>query len=121
MGARLVEVSLFICSHRELSHMAAQGIFGQFEADLRTSSPSLFPFQQLEISYVGHEIGLPSPSRIPSTFVVKIVFLRVETIPENIVTVKYKIEAVNEVHHAWRAGHRDITGRLTPHAIKMLV
>jgi hypothetical protein len=64
---------------------------------------------------------LPSPAGIPGTGIVKIFFLLVEAVAEDIGTVENKIRVVNQIDHTGGAGHGEESRGLVAVAVEQLM
>src|SRR5262245_1428002 len=73
-------MSLFVSPRGELGDMAAECVLLNLKPHLGAAGAPFFPLAQVQVSDIGNEVGLPHPVRIPGSFAVEIVVLRVVAI-----------------------------------------
>src|SRR5258706_7576922 len=116
-----VKVGFLVTADSELRDMAAQRVFGNFQAHLRTAATAFFPFEQLQIFHVGDEVGLPGSAGKPGSRVAEIIFLGIKAVAKNVRAVENEIAVMDQIHHARRAGDGEKTRRLVAVAIEELM
>src|ERR1700756_3487214 len=114
-------MSFFVAAHRELRDMRAHYVAGQFEIYIPAAGATLFPFIQLNIAHVGHEVDFQLAAPEFSLAAEILFFLGRKTVGEGKVIAKDEIQAVKQIHHERRVGDGKIPGRGVALPIEVLV